>query len=74
MNGLSLLDAIGQAELVRSKQASAVELVSAAIARIEVLNPTLNAVVTPLFEQALAAARRPLPEGPLAGVPFLLKD
>ncbi|MFI5052592.1 MAG: amidase, partial [Acidimicrobiales bacterium] len=74
MDGLSRLDAIGQAELVRSKQASAVELVSAAIERIEVLNPTLNAVVTPLFEQALAAARRPLPEGPLAGVPFLLKD
>ncbi|MGA7912395.1 MAG: amidase [Candidatus Dormiibacterota bacterium] len=74
MNGLGRLDAIGQAELVRSKQASAVELVSAAIARIEALNPTLNAVVTPLFEQALAAARRPLPEGPLAGVPFLLKD
>jgi amidase len=74
MKGLSRLDAIGQAELVRTRQASAVELVQAAIARIEAVNPAVNAVITPLFEQALAAARAPLPEGPLAGVPFLLKD
>ena len=59
---------------MRRKEISAVELVEAAIARIEAVNPTLNSVVTPLFEEALAAARRPLPAGPLAGVPFLLKD
>jgi amidase len=59
---------------VRRKQVSAVELVQAAIARIEAVNPTINAVVTPLFEDALAEARRPLPAGPLAGVPYLLKD
>ena len=53
---------------------SAVELVQAAIARIEAVNPRINAVITPLFEEALADARRPLPPGPLAGVPFLLKD
>src|ERR1700680_2173015 len=53
---------------------SALELVRAAIARIEAVNPTINAVVTPLFEEALAEAGRPLPAGPLAGVPFLLKD
>src|SRR6202521_665413 len=53
---------------------SAAELVRAAIARIEAVNPTINAVVTPLFEEALAEAGRPLPAGPLAGVPFLLKD
>ena len=59
---------------MRGKQLSAVELVQAAIARIEAVNPTINAVITPLFEEALAEARRPLPPGPLGGVPFLLKD
>jgi amidase len=48
--------------------------VQAAIKRIEAVNPTLNAVITPLFEEALAEARGPVPAGPLAGVPFLLKD
>jgi amidase len=71
---LARLDALGQAELVRRREITAVELVQAAIARIEAVNPKLNAVVTPLFEQALQEARRPLPDGPLAGVPFLLKD
>ena len=68
------LDALGQAELVRDGQVTAGELTQAAIARIEHLNPTLNAVVTNLFEEALQAAAQPLPQGPLAGAPFLLKD
>ena len=68
-------DATAQAELVRSGEASPVELVDEAITRIEALNPELNAVVTPLFEKARAAAAAPdLPEGPFRGVPFLLKD
>ena len=46
-----------------------------AIARIERLNPALNAVITPLFDQARARAASPdLPEGPFHGVPILLKD
>ncbi|SRR6266571_214033 len=71
---LAFLDATAQAELVRRKQVSSIELVDAAIARIERLNPTLNAVITPMFESARMAARSPLPEGPFCGVPFLLKD
>jgi amidase len=59
---------------VRRREVSPLELVEAAIARIERLNPTLNAVITPLFEEARAAARGPLPDGPFTGVPFLLKD
>jgi amidase len=68
------LDATALAELVRTKQVSAQELVDAAIARVERLNPTLNAVVTPMFEAARAAVRRGLPDGPFSGVPFLVKD
>jgi amidase len=69
------LDATSQAELVRRKQASPRELVDAAIARIEKLNPEINAVIIPLFEKARALADSPdLPDGPFRGVPFLLKD
>lgn len=71
---LARVDAIGQADLVRQGEISALELVEAAIARVERLNPGLNAVITPMFEQARDAARGNLPAGPLAGAPFLLKD
>lgn len=68
-------DAVGLAELVRSGQAKPVELVEAAIARIEALDPHLNAVIHRRFERALDAAASPdLPDGPFRGVPFLLKD
>src|SRR5438034_508338 len=72
---LALLDATAQAELVRQRRVSPRELVDAAIARIERLNPKLNAVVTQRFEKARAEAVAPdLPAGPFRGVPFLLKD
>lgn len=68
------LDATSQAALVRNHQLTALELVSAAIAQVEALNPHLNAVVMPMFELALAQAQQPVPTGTFAGVPFLLKD
>jgi len=72
---LAALDAIAQAELVRRGEASPAELVDAAIARIERLDPQLNAVIHPLFEKARRTARDPaLPAGPFRGVPLLLKD
>jgi len=67
------LDGVAQADLVRRRQVSAVELVTWAIERIETLNPTLNAVVTPMFDRALASASEKR-EGQFAGVPYLLKD
>ena len=72
---LANLDAIAQAELVRRRQVAPLELTNAAIARIEKVNPRVNAVITPLFEKARQRAAAPeLPDGPFRGVPFLLKD
>ena len=70
----ALLDAVAQAELVRRREVAPIELVDAAIARIERLNPGLNAVVTKLYDEARRTARSNLPAGPFGGVPFLLKD
>ncbi len=66
-------DATALAALVRDGQVTPIELVEEAIARIEALNPALNAVVTPMYDAARAAAAGPL-EGPFAGVPYLMKD
>ncbi len=59
---------------MRRGQVTPLELTDAAIARVEALNPVLNAVITPMFKSARLAARGPLPDGPFRGVPFLLKD
>jgi amidase len=72
---LASLDATAQADLIRTGALQPLDLVDAAIARIERLNPRLNAVITPLFDKARAAARSTqLPDGPFRGVPTLLKD
>src|SRR5262245_40545973 len=74
-NDLSSLDATAQAALVRRGELSPRELVEAAVARLERLNPQLNAVIHPALERArAAAASRDLPDGPFRGVPFLMKD
>jgi amidase len=72
---LAFLDATEQADLVRRKEVTPLELVDRAIARIEALNPRLNAVISTRFEKARSeAAATSLSEGPFRGVPFLLKD
>src|SRR5207253_7971995 len=68
------LDATAQADLVRRNQVQPIELVEAAIKRIERINPLINAVITPMYDEARASAKGPLPDGPFKGVPFLLKD
>ncbi len=73
-NELAYLDATAQAELVRNKEVKPIELVEATVERIEKLNSTLNAVVTPMYEHAREQASGPISDGVFAGVPFLLKD
>ncbi|MGH3353014.1 MAG: amidase [Nocardioides sp.] len=67
-------DAIGLAELIRKRELSPREAVEDAIARIEKHNPSLNAVIATRFEEALADVDAGLPDGPLHGVPVLIKD
>ncbi len=68
------MDATGQAELVRSGQVTALELLEAAIDRIEADDPRINAVVMRWFDQARRTAASALRDGGFLGVPFLLKD
>lgn len=67
------LDATALADLVARGEASPLELVDAALARLERAEPRLSAMTERTFEAARLAAREPL-AGPFAGVPFLLKD
>ncbi|HEX5065645.1 MAG TPA: amidase [Myxococcota bacterium] len=71
---LAELDAWEQAARVRRGEVTPAELVEEAIARIERIDPKIHALVSPLFDEARAAARAPLPDGPFRGVPFLMKD
>jgi amidase len=74
MSELAFLSATEQAELVRKKEVSPVELVDDAINRIEKLNPELNAVIIERFDKARSEAQGSLPDGPFRGVPVVLKD
>jgi amidase len=74
MTQLWELDALGQADLVKRGEASALELVDAAIARVEALNPRINCLAAPMFDEARGKARGALPASPLAGVPYMIKD
>jgi len=68
------LDGLAQAALVRKGDVTPLELLDAAIARAEALNPKLNAIVTPMYELARERTKGELPEGPFKGVPTLMKD
>jgi amidase len=69
------------ASAIRNKQVSSEQVVTAFLARIEAVNPSLNAVFQVDAERALAAARdadsrlaRGQPVGALHGVPMTIKD
>jgi len=81
MTDLAFAPAHQIAALVRRREVSPLEVVDAALARIEALNPHLNAFVALRAEEARADARalgeriaRGEDPGPLAGVPFGVKD
>ena len=67
-------DGLGLAELVRKQQVKPEELLEAAIARAEAVNPKINAIVGRLYDEARAAIKKGLPAGPFTGVPFVVKD
>jgi fatty acid amide hydrolase len=80
-SNLTNLSATQLAQRIRSGKISARETVEAHINRIETVNQSLNAVVVPLFEEAMAqaaaadsAVENTEPLGPLHGVPITIKD
>ena len=67
-------DAVGLAELVRRGEADPRELLEYAIQSAEASNPSLNFMAVRLYDHARQSIIKGLPAGPLAGVPYLLKD
>lgn len=69
------MDATAQAELVARGDVKPLELVEAAITRIERFDPLLNALTYRWFDAARElSSSQALPQGPFRGVPYLLKD
>ena len=67
-------DGLGLAALVRSGDVKPAELLDAALARMDEVNPSINAVVLDMREEARRVVDAGVPDGPFTGVPFLLKD
>ncbi|WP_315836953.1 amidase [Bradyrhizobium prioriisuperbiae] len=67
-------DGLGLAELIRSRQVSAEEVLNEALRRTESIDPQINAVVIKHYDYARQQLQTGYPNGPFCGVPFLLKD
>jgi amidase len=74
LNEYASYDGLGLAQLVARKELKSEELLAAALAAIEKVNPKLNAVLQTFPSQAEAEIRNGLPQGPFTGVPFLIKE
>ena len=68
------LDAVGLSELIAAGHMHPREVVETAIARIEALNPVLNAVIYKRYDAALDDLETHGRPGPFHGVPYLIKD
>jgi amidase len=73
-NEYSKFDATDLALLIKQKQVSPQELKKIALEGIEKINPTINAIVSVLSEQADQEIDSGLSDGPFKGVPFLIKE
>ena len=67
-------DATGLAAIIQKGEVKPTELVTAALARMDQVNPKINAVIHRYDERAFEVAGKEAPQGPFGGVPFLLKD
>ncbi|MCD2262271.1 amidase [Dietzia aurantiaca] len=67
-------DALALAAAIRSGEADTRDVAEEAFRRIEAVNPALNAVVSTRREEALSEIADGLPDGPLRGVPILIKN
>lgn len=67
-------DGVALGQMVAKGEVTPLELVDAAIERIERHNGALNAVVHTAYDEARERAKGHLPDGPFRGVPFLIKD
>ncbi|MEQ9639682.1 MAG: amidase [Alphaproteobacteria bacterium] len=67
-------DALGLADLIARREVTAMEVFDAFVERLEARNPKINAVVHTMLDVARATIDAGLPAGPLAGVPWLVKD
>ena len=77
MTELHARPALELAAMIRAREVSSREVVEAHLARIDAVNPTVNAITVVLAEQALAAADAAdatEPSGPLHGVPITVKE
>lgn len=67
-------DALGLADLIRKREVSRADVMQAALARLQAVNPTISAV--PYLHQPALAPEAPIigADGPFAGVPYCIKD
>ena len=68
------LDAVGISTAIRKGEVSSQEVTDKAIEVAELMNPDLNALVLTNYDNARSFAAGKLPETPVSGVPFYLKD
>jgi amidase len=73
-NKWPLPDATETAAMIRNKDITPLEAIDTAIENAQTLQPKLNFLVTPLFEQARERAKAGGLTGPFAGVPYMMKD